>query len=116
MTMMSLRPLLEWEQARPLIAAAVVHEGFPSLTAYGDTLPQADLLDLACMFAIAGVHSGHLAMGSGKKRSTRASWRVVREVCWCALCARDFANARKTVGRGSATWRTRSTSGGASSL
>ena len=62
MTTMSLRPLLEWEQARPLIAEAIGREGYPSLTAYSDTLPQADLLDLACILAIAGVHSGHLVM------------------------------------------------------
>ena len=63
MTTMPLRPLLEWEEARPLITAAVVREGCPSLTAYGDAFPQADLLDLACILAIAGVHSGHLSMG-----------------------------------------------------
>lgn len=63
MTTMPLRPLLAWEQARPLLAAAVEREGCPSLTAYGDTFPQADLLDLACVLAIAGVHSGHLATG-----------------------------------------------------
>jgi len=63
MTTTPLRPLLAWEQARPLLAAAVEGEGCASLTAYGEIFPQADLLDLACVLAIPGVHSGHLAMG-----------------------------------------------------
>src|SRR5204862_8113779 len=53
---------LEWEQAGPLIVAAVEREGSPSLTAYAATLPQADLLDLARLLAIVGVHSGHLQL------------------------------------------------------
>jgi hypothetical protein len=56
MTTMSLSPLLEWERAQPLIAAAIAHEGHLSLTAYGDAFPQADLLDLAVATGGGGYH------------------------------------------------------------
>jgi hypothetical protein len=81
MTTMSLRPLLEWEQAQPLIAGAIALEGCQSLTAYGDAFPQADLLDLACILGIAGVHSGHLAMGL---------WEEATRVGALARCARGL--------------------------
>jgi hypothetical protein len=88
MTTMSL-PLLEWEQARPLVVAAVVREGYPSLTAYADTLPQADLLDLACILAIAGVHSGHLSMGLWEEAtSAGAPARCARGLLVRAICTR----------------------------
>lgn len=89
MSMMPLRPLLEWEQARPLIAAAVAREGYPSLTAYVDTLPQADLLDLACMLAIAGVHSGHLAIGLWEESMAAAELaRCARGLFVRAICTK----------------------------
>src|ERR687883_212063 len=81
MTTMSLRPLLEWEQAQPLITAAVAREGCLSLTAYGDAFPQADLLDLACVLGIAGVHSGHLAIGL---------WEEATRIGELARCARGL--------------------------
>lgn len=81
MTTISLRPWLEWEQAQPLIAAAIVGEGYASLSAYAGTLPQADLLDLACMLAIAGVHSGHLSM---------QLWEEATQVGELARCARGL--------------------------
>jgi hypothetical protein len=74
-------PWLEWEEARPLIDAAVRREGFPSLTAYAGSLPQADLLDLSCLLAIARVHSGQLQ---------RRLWEEAAEAGNVARCARDL--------------------------
>jgi hypothetical protein len=74
-------PWLEWEEARPLIDAAVLREGFPSLTAYADSLPQADILDLSCLLAIARVHSGQLQ---------RRLWEEAAQAGNLERCARDL--------------------------
>lgn len=72
---------LEWEQARPLIAVAVVGTGCPSLTAYAASRPREDLLDLARRLAIVGVHSGHLQL---------RLWEEAAEAGDLARCARDL--------------------------
>lgn len=81
MNTIAFSPWLEWEEARPLIVAAVVREGFPSLTAYAGNLPQADLLDLAALLAIARVHSGQLRL---------RLWEEATEARNLARCARDL--------------------------
>jgi hypothetical protein len=81
MSMIAFGPWLEWEEARPLIAAAVVREGFPSLTAYAGNFPAADLLDLSCLLAIARVHSGQLRL---------RLWEEAAEAGNLARCARDL--------------------------
>ncbi|TMQ21417.1 MAG: hypothetical protein E6J90_14330 [Deltaproteobacteria bacterium] len=97
MTTMPLRPLLEWEQAQPLIAAAIAREGCQSLTSYGDSFPQADLLDLACVVGIAGVHSGHLAMGLWEEAAIAGTLaRCARGLLVRAICTafRDWEDSR----------------------
>ena len=96
MTTMSLKPLLELEQALPLISAAVAREGCLSLTAYGDAFPQADLLDLACVLGIAGVHSGHLVMGLWEEATLAGEpARCARGLLVRAICTalRDWENS-----------------------
>lgn len=80
---------LEWEQARPLIVAAVAREGALSLTAYAASFPQADLLDLTRLLAIVGVHSGHLQLRLWEEATDTGDLaRCACDLLVRALCAK----------------------------
>lgn len=88
---------LDWESSRPVIAAAVVREGYPSLTAYATSHPGADLIAIAGLLEIPGVHDGHLQLRLWEEASERGDLRR----CACDLLIRLLCaalRARKTSG------------------